>query len=897
MSNTGDKGFRRAALIVTALALMLLSGCIIYYSDDPHISGQVIINGTASADNISSYSLYYKKEGSSTWNNAGISIPAEDASVNYSELATWDSSYVMDGSYTLMLNITDEHGQESKDFVYLNIENLEIRNIENNTAIPVQDTIFFNGTATGTQYSNYTLRYRNSSDMSWTTQGITLVDNGYPNKTNETLATIATASLMMDNQYVFELSMPNDNGFTNRVVLNISFMEEDIYEDDDTVDQATEIATNGSGQSHNFLPEYDIDWVDFSAAADKQYIIYTTSPNKTSMYNDAVMYIYDSSLSLIDLDDDTSYPSDLNPKMRFFPESSGTYHLKIINYYGFAGGRYNLFVEEHDKHYKGIIPEIADDSSPFYTDENTKECGILQAGDYCNASFRIAPYVADAGESFDFLTIVNMSGNITYSNTTRVEVEEPDAPTITLRYPSNGSDLVSTTSSVTLKLKTDELAYCRLSTSSRYSYYYDGISMTTSDYSTHKYTIETQANKAYDYYYICRPTLYSVYTRTTHHHFTTNGTASDDDDDDDDSSSSSSSSSSSGATPGGSYPTGLTIRRLFLNVFKDKPAQLEISNNKIAVKELSIRLREDHKNVRIEVKVIDDEPSERKSSKVYQYLEISVANVVQGTIEEGVINFSVEKSWLGENNASADDIVLSKYFDDEGWKDLETNMMGQTSDEIRYTAKTDEFSLFAINIKEKETVLEPGAPEPVNITANESNATDGTATKITADAVAGSDMDPGRDSIGWSYVIVALCILALGGLGYYSYTKRDAINEFFATIKDRSNEEGKAVEIDEALKEKEKVESELKVHAADSGDALHAVAKEIKEKGLDKIMVEAALIGRYSPESIEHALSEVERIYSFIMSQQQKGYDADAIKKSLISKGWDARLIDILLKN
>ncbi len=87
--------------------------------------------------------------------------------------------------------------------------------------------------------------------------------------------------------------------------------------------------------------------------------------------------------------------------------------------------------------------------------------------------------------------------------------------------------------------------------------------------------------------------------------------------------------------------------------------------------------------------------------EVYKYLNIWVGNGGYGTeenIENAVVCFRVEKSWVQNKNVDQSSITLSRY-SDKKWNQLPTNLSGEDDRYLYFMARTPGFSPFAITCK------------------------------------------------------------------------------------------------------------------------------------------------------------------------------------------------------
>jgi PGF-pre-PGF domain-containing protein len=90
--------------------------------------------------------------------------------------------------------------------------------------------------------------------------------------------------------------------------------------------------------------------------------------------------------------------------------------------------------------------------------------------------------------------------------------------------------------------------------------------------------------------------------------------------------------------------------------------------------------------------------TELPSGKVYEYTNIWVGT--DGTanpenIENAIVGFKVEKTWINSNGVDSSSVKLWKY-DDGKWVELSTSQTGEDDDCVYYEADTPGFSAFSI---------------------------------------------------------------------------------------------------------------------------------------------------------------------------------------------------------
>jgi PGF-pre-PGF domain-containing protein len=126
--------------------------------------------------------------------------------------------------------------------------------------------------------------------------------------------------------------------------------------------------------------------------------------------------------------------------------------------------------------------------------------------------------------------------------------------------------------------------------------------------------------------------------------------------------------------------------------------------------------------------------SELPSEEVYKYLNIWVGDSGFGTsknIENAVVCFKVEKSWIQDKNIDRSSITLNRY-SDKKWNSLPTSLSGEDDKFLYFTAKTPGFSPFALTgkiaVKATITETQPDGtkiqpePEKENIEKNNGSA-------------------------------------------------------------------------------------------------------------------------------------------------------------------------------
>jgi PGF-pre-PGF domain-containing protein len=93
--------------------------------------------------------------------------------------------------------------------------------------------------------------------------------------------------------------------------------------------------------------------------------------------------------------------------------------------------------------------------------------------------------------------------------------------------------------------------------------------------------------------------------------------------------------------------------------------------------------------------------SEPPSDEVYKFINIWVGNKGYATpdnIENAVVTFKVEKSWVQDKGIDQSAIVLNRY-NDKKWNELQTTLLNEDENNLYFKAETPGFSPFAITYK------------------------------------------------------------------------------------------------------------------------------------------------------------------------------------------------------
>jgi PGF-pre-PGF domain-containing protein len=107
--------------------------------------------------------------------------------------------------------------------------------------------------------------------------------------------------------------------------------------------------------------------------------------------------------------------------------------------------------------------------------------------------------------------------------------------------------------------------------------------------------------------------------------------------------------------------------------------------------------------------------SQLPSGEVYKSLNIWVGNsgfATPNNIENSVVCFKVEKSWLQDKGINRSSIILNRY-NDKKWNSLPTSLLSEDNKYLYFTAQTPGFSPFAIT---SNTIASGTGIQPTNVT-------------------------------------------------------------------------------------------------------------------------------------------------------------------------------------
>ncbi|MCE8423290.1 MAG: PGF-pre-PGF domain-containing protein [Candidatus Methanoperedens sp.] len=172
-----------------------------------------------------------------------------------------------------------------------------------------------------------------------------------------------------------------------------------------------------------------------------------------------------------------------------------------------------------------------------------------------------------------------------------------------------------------------------------------------------------------------------------------------------------------GGGPSGENYSNILLRENYdLHIFKDEVTSSVFKNSSNPIKYVNITGNINAGDINTMVEVLKTPSSlvkEPVPGIVYRNVNIWVGTTgfaLANNIREAVIVFTVENSWLANNNQASGDVRMVRW-DKTQWIQLETREKSRNSDYTYFEAKTYSFSPFAITVIKGEIV--PTAASPV----------------------------------------------------------------------------------------------------------------------------------------------------------------------------------------
>ena len=131
------------------------------------------------------------------------------------------------------------------------------------------------------------------------------------------------------------------------------------------------------------------------------------------------------------------------------------------------------------------------------------------------------------------------------------------------------------------------------------------------------------------------------------------------------------------------------------------------------VMEIAISLSRAVSNAKVEITPLPGRPTDILDllEKVYRYIEINAPRLDERNLEEVTIRFFVTSSWMEDNEATTEDIILMRHHLGD-WEELPTTFIGMEGTNYVFEATTPGFSVFAIAKRQEPVKKQTVKPEP-----------------------------------------------------------------------------------------------------------------------------------------------------------------------------------------
>jgi PGF-pre-PGF domain-containing protein len=143
----------------------------------------------------------------------------------------------------------------------------------------------------------------------------------------------------------------------------------------------------------------------------------------------------------------------------------------------------------------------------------------------------------------------------------------------------------------------------------------------------------------------------------------------------------------------------------FSNVSSGASVTVNVEKSEqIGVNSVFIQVNTPAKEITVTVTKQDGKPADVEQDfegKTYRYMDIEAEGINDSGIETSVVRFSVNTSWIQENNIDPNRVFLNRYVNGQ-WNRLSTGKMVETSSKVVYEAETPGFSYFAVSSDEQQ---------------------------------------------------------------------------------------------------------------------------------------------------------------------------------------------------
>jgi len=188
---------------------------------------------------------------------------------------------------------------------------------------------------------------------------------------------------------------------------------------------------------------------------------------------------------------------------------------------------------------------------------------------------------------------------------------------------------------------------------------------------------------------------------------------------------------------------------------------MDVTSTKIPVDSIEYEIVSSVDSAKITVESLTDKPADISADPpgtVYFYISITTENLANNNLAEAKIKFSVDNSWLEDNDFDPNDVVLQR-FAGTIWQKLLTTPLGENGTKYEFEAITPGFSTFVIT--DENAPVETPEPEPV-VEEPEQEV------PIEPEPVVEEPSRPGMEIL---FAIAAIALIAIVGYLHYHHGK------------------------------------------------------------------------------------------------------------------------------
>jgi len=129
----------------------------------------------------------------------------------------------------------------------------------------------------------------------------------------------------------------------------------------------------------------------------------------------------------------------------------------------------------------------------------------------------------------------------------------------------------------------------------------------------------------------------------------------------------------------------------------DRSGDLKITNPDLSITNINIDTDQNARNIRLNVFELLDLPEDVPpiDGLVFQYMDITYINLDESFVNQVVLSFKVDKSWINENNIDTSTIALNRFKNNQ-WVGLPTRFVSEDPEVLNFESDSPGLSIFAV---------------------------------------------------------------------------------------------------------------------------------------------------------------------------------------------------------